>query len=65
MTWVDESISAMKRHSHPTYINYLSSNDQESIADAYGDNYARLKSLKSRFDPDNIFHLNRNVLPES
>lgn len=62
MRWVDQSIKDMQPHNHSgTYINYLSSNTNEAVALAYGDNYPRLQKLKSQYDPDNIFHLNRNV----
>ena len=31
----------------------------------YGDNYDRLVEVKTRYDPDNLFHLNHNVEPRS
>ncbi len=39
------------------------SNAEVDVAAAYGANYGRLQSLKRRFDPDNLFHLNRNIVP--
>ena len=30
---------------------------------AYGENYDRLVEVKSRYDPENLFHRNQNVLP--
>jgi FAD/FMN-containing dehydrogenase len=30
---------------------------------AYGDNYARLASIKRKYDPDNRFRVNQNVRP--
>jgi hypothetical protein len=30
---------------------------------AYGVNYERLTSLKNRYDPSNLFHLNLNIKP--
>jgi hypothetical protein len=63
MAWVDDSITNMARYSHAAYINYLSSNAEMDVAAAYGANYGRLQSLKHQFDPDNLFHLNRNIAP--
>jgi FAD/FMN-containing dehydrogenase len=30
---------------------------------AYGPNWERLVTLKRRWDPDNVFHLNQNIPP--
>jgi hypothetical protein len=37
------------------YANLLGRNDREQAAAAYGDNAARLRALKRRFDPDRVF----------
>lgn len=37
------------------YANLLGPNDREQAAAAYGDNAARLRALKRRFDPDRVF----------
>ena len=37
------------------YANLLGPNDREQVAAAYGDNAARLRALKHRFDPDRVF----------
>lgn len=37
------------------YANVLGPNDREQAAAAYGDNAARLRALKRRFDPDGVF----------
>jgi len=63
MAWVDDCIEATSRYSRPTYINYLSDGRPEAVAAAYGDSYPRLRQLKRTYDPDNVFHLNRNILP--
>jgi hypothetical protein len=31
----------------------------------YGDNYTRLVEVKTRYDPENLFHLNQNVPPRT
>jgi hypothetical protein len=62
MQWVDQSIKDMQPHNRTsTYVNYLSSNDPAAIEATYGVNYPRLQKLKSKYDPENVFHLNRNI----
>ncbi|HEY6326702.1 MAG TPA: BBE domain-containing protein [Candidatus Cybelea sp.] len=64
MTWVDSSVAAMRPYSrNATYVNYLGSNDVAAVRAAYGMNYARLSTLKRRFDPNNVFRRNRNIRP--
>ena len=46
------------------YINLANTDDRDSrVHAAYGDNYARLVSVKKRYDPTNLFHLNANIKP--
>lgn len=45
------------------YINYLSSEDEADVMAAYGEHYSRLRAIKQRYDPDNIFRNNRNIRP--
>ena len=35
----------------------------ETLGDIYGNNVAPLKELKKKYDPENVFRFNRNVLP--
>jgi FAD/FMN-containing dehydrogenase len=36
---------------------------QERVRASYGGNYERLKQIKRRYDPDNLFHINQNIEP--
>ncbi len=64
MDWVDRSWAAIRVHaSRSTYINYLSREDEAAVRAAYQSNWPRLVALKKRYDPSNVFHLNRNVRP--
>jgi len=46
------------------YVNNLGIEGEDRVRDAYGaEKFQRLTSLKDRFDPDNVFHLNQNIHP--
>jgi FAD/FMN-containing dehydrogenase len=46
------------------WLNYLGDDQAEdAIRAAYGPNYERLREVKRRYDPENVFHLNHNVVP--
>ena len=45
------------------YINFLTQEEEGRIADAYGPNYGKLKQLKARYDPTNLFRQNQNIRP--
>jgi FAD/FMN-containing dehydrogenase len=47
-----------------TYVNFLTEEEgDERIRAAYGGNYDRLVELKTRWDPGNLFRMNKNVAP--
>jgi len=46
------------------YLNYFDVDEPgDPAAVAYGENYARLRELKTKYDPENIFHINVNIRP--
>ncbi len=45
------------------YVNFMTAEEGDRVAAAYGANYDRLVQTKKRYDPDNIFHLNQNIKP--
>ncbi|MCC6774698.1 MAG: FAD-binding oxidoreductase [Gemmatimonadaceae bacterium] len=46
------------------YINFQTDDEgEERIRAAYGANYERLAEVKSRWDPDNVFRMNKNIAP--
>lgn len=46
------------------YPNFMMDDEGDARLKAtYGDNYARLATVKKKFDPDNLFHVNQNIQP--
>ena len=46
------------------YPNFMMDDEGDARLKAtYGDNYARLVELKSRYDPGNLFRVNQNIRP--
>jgi len=37
---------------------------QDRIKASYKGNYDRLTKIKKKYDPDNLFRVNQNILPE-
>jgi len=47
-----------------TYMNFLTEEEgDDRLHDAYGDNYERLVDIKSKWDPGNLFRVNKNIAP--
>ncbi len=62
--WVKEYAAALRPYSAPGgYINFMDGDDQSRIAENYGPNYDRLRSIKAKYDPQNLFHINQNITP--
>ena len=45
------------------YVNFMTEEEGNRVAAAYGSNYDRLVQIKRRYDPENVFHLNQNIKP--
>jgi FAD/FMN-containing dehydrogenase len=47
-----------------TYVNFMGAEDADAVRGAYpAPAYARLRELKRRYDPDNVFRANHNIPP--
>jgi FAD/FMN-containing dehydrogenase len=47
------------------YVNFMMDEGQERVQATYRDNYGRLATVKSQYDPGNVFHVNQNVRPRA
>jgi FAD/FMN-containing dehydrogenase len=45
------------------YVNFMTEDEGNRVAAAYGLNYERLARVKRRYDPDNVFRCNQNISP--
>ena len=46
------------------YVNFMMDDEVDGrVQAAYGGNYARLASIKAKYDPKNVFRVNQNIKP--
>jgi FAD/FMN-containing dehydrogenase len=64
--WARVFLGALEPHrAKSVYVNFLDADDDTGrVREAYGDEiYRRLAEVKAKYDPDNVFHHNKNILP--
>jgi FAD/FMN-containing dehydrogenase len=63
--WTRETFAALQPQlAARRWLNYLGDDQaDDAIRAAYGPNFQRLRDIKRRYDPDNVFHLNHNIAP--
>jgi FAD/FMN-containing dehydrogenase len=62
--WARDFFKATAPHaSAGAYVNFMTDEEGDRVAAAYGSNYERLVEIKRRYDPDNVFHMNQNIKP--
>jgi FAD/FMN-containing dehydrogenase len=63
--WARKFFAALGRFREGVYVNFLGGDeDPGRVREAYGDSvYDRLVDVKTRYDPDNVFHHNQNIRP--
>ncbi len=67
IAWTRDFFNAMRPFAAPgAYVNYLGGDEgTEGLKSAYGAKLARLKALKTKYDPANLFRMNQNIAPAS
>ncbi|WP_018353303.1 FAD-binding oxidoreductase [Longispora albida] len=62
--WSRALWTALEPYHSSVYVNFLMDEGQERVRAAYGaEKYDRLRALKRRWDPENVFRLNQNIPP--
>jgi FAD/FMN-containing dehydrogenase len=63
--WARGFLEALQPHGAGVYVNFLDADDDTSrVREAYGDDtYRRLAEVKAKYDPENVFHNNKNIRP--
>jgi hypothetical protein len=46
------------------YLNFIMNEGQDRIKASYKHNYDRLVTIKKKYDPENFFKVNQNIVPE-
>jgi FAD/FMN-containing dehydrogenase len=63
-SWVDGLATALGDNGE-AYVNFIGDEGQERVRQAYpGQTWERLREIKHRYDPTNVFRLNQNIPPE-
>jgi FAD binding domain/Berberine and berberine like len=66
IAWTRELAAAMKPFTTGrVYVNFISDEGEERVVAAFGgpERHARLRELKERWDPGNLFRFNQNIKP--
>ena len=62
--WARETFASLTPYLSTTrYVNYLEDDAPDPAAVAYGPNLTRLREIKTKYDPGNLFRQNVNILP--
>ena len=62
--WARAYWDAVHPYSAPgAYVNFMMEEGVGRIEATYGPNYARLRQVKARYDPGNLFRVNQNIEP--
>jgi FAD/FMN-containing dehydrogenase len=65
--WARELASDLAPHTTAgVYLNFTSDEGEDRVREMFGpERYAKLVSLKDRYDPTNVFRLNQNIRPSN
>jgi FAD/FMN-containing dehydrogenase len=62
--WVFETVDGLRQSDRGAYVNFLVDEGPDRIRAAYpGKTWDRLRDVKRRYDPTNLFRVNQNIPP--
>ena len=62
--WTAAFRAELRADGPATYVNFMGDEGADAVRNAYpASSYARLRELKRRYDPDNVFRANHNIRP--
>jgi len=62
--WVDDLTATLRQQDTGAYVNFLGEEGEAGLRAAYpGTTLDRLRDIKRRYDPTNLFRLNHNIPP--
>jgi hypothetical protein len=62
VSWIRTLFAALRPEMKPgVYVNFMSGDEENRVAEAYGGRWERLLRVKRAYDPQNFFRLNQNV----
>ena len=63
--WVTDFAAALRQSDRGAYVNFLGDEGEARVRAAYPrSTWERLREIKARYDPTNLFRLNQNIPPE-
>ena len=65
IAWLKQYWDTILPHTDGFYTNDAVDESQQQVDENYLGNYPRLRALKNRYDPTNLFRLNANVVPKA
>ena len=65
-SWVTRFARTLQPNDNSAYVGFLSDDGEARIRGAYpGATWDRLRKIKAKYDPSNLFRLNQNIAPET
>ncbi|MCC6390565.1 MAG: FAD-binding oxidoreductase [Bryobacterales bacterium] len=62
--WARSYWEALHPYSAPgAYVNFMMEEGAGRVEATYGGNYAKLRRIKAKYDPGNLFRVNQNIAP--
>jgi len=66
VSWIRGLFNKLRPAMKPgVYVNFMSSDEQDRVPEAYQERWDRMIAVKTHYDPHNFFRLNQNVPPRT